>query len=212
MCTLYTYKLADWEVRNLLEHRTLIGTNYPPTEVFPDYEAPAIVQREDGQREVRMMRWGFPEFEGERGVRVNVRHPTSAPWRGKFEVGRRCLVPADAFCEYQDGPSPKAKRWFARPDGKPFFFAGTWMPWEGARGTKKNPIVGKHELFTILTTAANDVVKPVHQKAMPVVLTSEADLEAWLTAPPEDALKLQKPAPDHAVALLLDGGAGVKPL
>lgn len=204
MCTLYTYKLAAWEVRNLLEHRKLIGTNYPPTEVFPDYEASVIVHREDGHREVRMMRWGFPEFEGERGVRVNVRHPKPEPWRGKFELGMRCLVPADAFCEYQDGPSPKAKRWFARPDGKPFFFAGTWMPWEGARGTKKNPIAGKHELFTILTVAPNSIVKPVHRKAMPVVLTSEVDLETWLTAETAEALKLQRPASDDAVTLLAD--------
>lgn len=210
MCTLYTYKLADWEVRHLLEHRTLIGTNYPPTEVFPDYEAPVIVQREDGQREVRMMRWGFPEFQGERGVRVNVRYPKSAPWHGKFEVGMRCLVPADAFCEYQDGPSPKPKRWFARPDGKPFFFAGTRMSWDGVRGTKKNPIVGTHELFTILTTAANDVVKPVHRKAMPVTLTSDADVETWLTAPREEALKLQRPAPESAIVLLSDGAADIR--
>jgi putative SOS response-associated peptidase YedK len=82
-------------------------------------------------------------------------------------MGMRCLVPADAFCGYQDGPSPKAKRWFARPDGKPFFFAGTWAAWEGTRGTKKNPVVGKHELFTILTTSPNEIVKPVHRKAMP---------------------------------------------
>ncbi len=208
MCTLYTYKLADWEVRNLLAHQKLIGTNYPPTEVFPDYEAPVIVQREDGQREVRMMRWGFPEFEGERGVRVNVRHPKSEPWRGKFERGMRCLVPAEAFCEYQDGPSPKAKRWFGRPDGKPFFFAGTWAPWEGARGTKKNPIVGKHALFTILTVAPNNVVKPVHRKAMPVMFTRDAELETWLTAETVEALKLQRPADDDAVTLLTDKPGG----
>jgi putative SOS response-associated peptidase YedK len=206
MCTLYTYKLMDWEIRHLLEHRKLIGTNYPPTEVFPDYEAPVIVQREDGQREVRMMRWGFPEFEGERGVRVNVRYPNSEPWRGKFEAGMRCLVPADAFCEYHDGPSPKAKRWFARPDRKPFFFAGTWMPWEGARGTKKNPVVGTHELFTFLTVAPNNIVTPVHRRAMPVMLTSDDVVETWLAASTKDALGLQKPAPDDAVILLPEDG------
>jgi hypothetical protein len=45
MCNLYTYKLSAWEVRNLLEHRKLIGTNYPPTEVYPDYEAPVITMQ-----------------------------------------------------------------------------------------------------------------------------------------------------------------------
>src|SRR5690348_6004387 len=122
MCNAYTVRLDRWEIRNLAEHRKLIGTNYPPIEVWPDKEAPIIIQGSDGIREVRdTARWGFPEFPGERGVRTNVRHPKSAPWRGKFEVGSCCLVPADAFMEYQDGPSPKAKRWFARADGKPLF-------------------------------------------------------------------------------------------
>jgi putative SOS response-associated peptidase YedK len=119
MCTFYTYKLSAWEVRNLLEHQ-LIGTNYS-TEVYPDYEAPVITMQAVGTRVVRTMRWGFPEFLGERGVRTNVRYPKSAPWRGKFEVASRCLVPVDTFCEYQDGPSPKPKRWFGRPDGSVLF-------------------------------------------------------------------------------------------
>jgi putative SOS response-associated peptidase YedK len=202
MCNLYTYKLSRWEVRNLLEHQKLIGTNYPPEEVFPDFEAPVILSPADGSRVVRTMRWGFPEFPGERGVRTNVRYPKSVQWQGKFELGSRCVVPADAFCEYQDGPSPKPKRWFGKPDGKLLFFAGTSMPWEGARGTKKNPIVGKHELFTFLTTSANKVVKPVHAKAMPVLLLTDADVETWLTAPTNEALELQKPAPDDAIVVL----------
>jgi hypothetical protein len=35
--------------------------------------------------------------------------------------------------------------------GKPFFFAGTWMAWEGARGIKKVRVVGQHELFAFQT-------------------------------------------------------------
>ncbi|MBN9488257.1 MAG: SOS response-associated peptidase family protein [Alphaproteobacteria bacterium] len=204
MCNLYRLRLAAWEVRNLMEHRKLIGTNFPPTEVFPDGTASVIVSLPDGNRVVREMRWGFPEFPGERGVRTNVRHPKSEPWRGKFEVASRCVVPVDAFCEYQDGPSPKAKRWFARPDGAPFFFAGTWTTWEGSRGPKKAPVVGTHELFTILTTAPNKIVKPVHGKAMPVVLMSPEDVETWLTAATNEALNLQRPAPDDALVILPD--------
>ena len=185
MCNLYTYKLSRWEVRNLLEHRQLIGTNYPPTEVYPDYEAPVVAAQADGTRVVRNMRWGFPEFEGERGFRTNVRYPRSKQWQGKFEVGSRCIVPVDAFCEYQDGPSPKPKRWFGRPDGRPFFFAGTWMPWEGTRGTKRAPIVGQHELFTFLTTSANSVVKPVHAKATPLELQKPAPYDAVVVLPEE---------------------------
>jgi putative SOS response-associated peptidase YedK len=76
------------------------------------------------------------------------------------------------------------------------------MPWEGARGTKKAPVLGRHELFTFLTTSANNVVKPVHAKAMPVLLSTDADIETWLTAPTDEALKLQKPAADDVVVVL----------
>jgi putative SOS response-associated peptidase YedK len=51
-------------------------------------------------------------------------------------------------------------------------------------------------------TSANSVVKPVHAKAMPVLLLTDADVEIWLTAPTDEALKLQKPAPDDAVIVL----------
>jgi putative SOS response-associated peptidase YedK len=61
------------------------------------------------------------------------------------------------LCDFRD---PALKRWFGRPECKPFFFAGTWMAWEGTRGTKKAPVIGKHELFTFLTPSANKVVKP----------------------------------------------------
>jgi putative SOS response-associated peptidase YedK len=37
---------------------------------------------------------------------------------------------------------------------------------------------------------------------MPVVLTTDADVEAWLMAPTKEALKLQGPAPDDAIVLL----------
>ena len=50
-----------------------------------------------------------------------------------------------------------------------------------------------NDLFGFLTTAPNDVVAPIHSKAMAVVLTKADEIEAWLTAPAEKALKLQRP-------------------
>jgi putative SOS response-associated peptidase YedK len=40
---------------------------------------------------------------------------------------------------------------------------------------------------------ANETVKPIHGKAMPVILTEPGEFEAWLSAPAEEALQLQKP-------------------
>jgi putative SOS response-associated peptidase YedK len=40
---------------------------------------------------------------------------------------------------------------------------------------------------------------------MPVILTTEAEIEQWMTAPTRDALKLQRPLPDGALKIVLTG-------
>ena len=84
-------------------------------------------------------------------------------------------------------------------------FAGIWTSWKGTRGTKANPVEGEHQLFGFLTTEANDVVGAIHPKAMPVILTKKSEIEQWMTAPAEDALKLQRPLPDGALKIVATG-------
>src|SRR5207245_9404376 len=87
-------------------------------------------------------------------------------------------------------------------------------PWTGARGTKaeRKAAAGEtgseereHLLFSFLTTEANDVVKPIHAKAMPVMLTSDEEYDAWLSAEPEEALKLQRPLRADQVMIVAKG-------
>jgi putative SOS response-associated peptidase YedK len=42
---------------------------------------------------------------------------------------------------------------------------------------------------------------------MPVILTTRDEIETWLTAPKEEALKLQRPLPDGSLKIV---GRGVK--
>ncbi|MBD9524307.1 hypothetical protein IB262_30970 [Ensifer sp. ENS02] len=56
--------------------------------------------------------------------------------------------------------------------------------------------------FGFLTCEANAVVKPIHGKAMPVPLTSEADIDLWMTAEWDMAEVLQRPYPNEAMAVL----------
>ena len=95
-------------------------------------------------------------------------------------------MPFTSFSEYltrEDGKKEPA--WFAFDDSRPLaVFAGLWTSWTGRRGTKANPVEGEHQLFGFLTTEPNDVVAPIHPKAMPVILTTEAEIETWMTAPP----------------------------
>jgi len=60
-------------------------------------------------------------------------------------------------------------------------------------------------VFSFLTTEPNAAVAPVHPKAMPVLLLTEADRETWLTAPAVEALKLQRPASDASVQIVARG-------
>jgi putative SOS response-associated peptidase YedK len=102
-------------------------------------------------------------------------------------------LPFTAFSEYEDN-SPKGKkviRWFAPPDRGMLFFAGICSEWYGDYGSKKEPNVGTHKVFSFLTTEPNDLIRPVHEKAMPVVLRSEAERWEWLTGPSDQIERIQ---------------------
>jgi putative SOS response-associated peptidase YedK len=64
---------------------------------------------------------------------------------------------------------------------------------------------GKHLLFSFLTTESNDVVRPVHSKAMPVMLTEPDEHEPWLNGPVEAALALQRPLPAEQLQIVATG-------
>jgi putative SOS response-associated peptidase YedK len=170
-------------------------------DVFPDRMAPVVRAVDGGYEEVEM-RWGFPPPPklGTRPV-TNVRNTASSYWRPWLKPEHRCLVPATSFAEWTD-KAPKRERWFALPDGRPFVFAGIWRQWTGTRGTKAAPVEGQHLLFSFLTTEPNGVVRPVHTKAMPVILTTAEDAETWLKAPTDVALTLQRPLPEADLRVL----------
>ncbi len=52
-----------------------------------------------------------------------------------------------------------------------------------------------------LTCEANEIVRPIHPKAMPVILTEPAEIELWLTAEWKEAKELQRPFPSDAMML-----------
>jgi putative SOS response-associated peptidase YedK len=96
--------------------------------------------------------------------------------------------------------------WFALDESRPLFaFAGIWRPWTGIRGPKRDePVEQDHLLFSFLTTEANDVMRPIHAKAVPVILTAD-QFDTWLSATNEEALALQRPLPNEAMKVVATG-------
>ena len=177
-------------------------------EVFPKSFAPVLKLGESGELEWSKMRWGLPgppQF-GSAPV-TNIRNIKSPHWRPLLGPQHRCLAPFTAFSEYEDD-SPKGKkqiRWFAPPDRSMCFFAGICGEWHGDYGSKKEPNVGTHKLFSFLTTEANDLVRPIHSKAMPVILTNVLECKQWLDAPPDQIETIQaRVLPSEALEIVSD--------
>ncbi|MFD2998739.1 SOS response-associated peptidase [Pontibacter toksunensis] len=100
---------------------------------------------------------------------------------------KRCLVPADGFFEWQVTSQGKVPYRILLQDEATFSFAGLWDEW-----LDKSTGEILHT-YTIITTSANELVKPIHNR-MPVMLSPEAE-ELWLDEheSKEELLKLLQP-------------------
>ena len=154
-----------------------------------------IVVSDDGKRHLAHMRWGLiPSWAKDPAIgnrMINARAETLAV-KPAFRVAlrkRRCLVVADGFYEWQQRGRTKQPFRIVLKNGEPFGFAGLWDAWTSPEGEEI-------QTCTIITTEANELLKPIHDR-MPVILTREAE-GLWLdptTQEPAKLLPLLSPYP-----------------
>ena len=213
MCNLYRQDVSQSKIASFLEPSRLRlseaarGRNVEPGYVGADQDGPVLINGEGGALDIESMRWGFPAIREKAKPITNIRNLDSSWWNGANgeyirEAEYRCLVPFSAFAEWNH--AEKGNAWFEVKSDAPMF-AGTWRPWSGERLTdvgKKRRVRQVHhwKLYAFLTTEPNDVVKPIHPKAMPVILTTPEECERWMGGR-EDTLDLQRPLPNELVEL-----------
>ena len=165
--------------------------NIAPTQSVP------VVRAREGVREGLLMRWGLIPFFAH-GVppkysTINARIETlpSAPsYRTPWKRGQRCIMPASGFYEWHS-PSEGARQpyYIHLADQEVFGFAALWD-----RSVREDG--SALESCAIVTMPANALLKQIHngRERMPAILRVE-DHAAWLSAAPEEALRLLAPYP-----------------
>jgi len=161
--------------RDIEDHFNLVRSgdyvksfNVSPADIIP------VVRLEYGEKVLANLHWGLiPHWAKDSKIRpINAKAETvdSKPFfRSAFKKSR-CLIPANGFYEWKIINRHKQPFYFRLEDAELLAFAGLWDHWEHG-----GEII---ESCTIITTAANEIMKPVHDR-MPVILAPDK-YGAWL--------------------------------
>ncbi len=162
----------------------------PRYNIAPTQQIAAIVQTEN-LREISSLKWGLvPSWAKDDSIGsklINARAETLSEkpsFREAFR-SRRCIIPASGFYEWQKtAKGAKQPFYFYFKEKEVFGFAGLYEKWLDRHSGELL------ETCAIITTEANEVIKPVHER-MPVILKSES-YEQWLDPREKDMSVLQK--------------------
>lgn len=186
MCGRFTIRTLASDIARQF-HLLTVGELPPRYNVAPTQGVAAVRARESArERELVELRWGLvPSWADDPSIgsrMINARSETLATkpaFREAFRQ-RRCLIPADGFYEWDGYGRNKQPFFIYLRNETPFAFAGLWETWSRD---------GQHvETCTIITTAANELLRPLHER-MPVIL-DPADYDRWLDPREHDVEQL----------------------
>jgi putative SOS response-associated peptidase YedK len=168
MCGRYDFfpsQFTDFRMRfNLPKNLPLFKASF---NIAPGKDVPVIVRHGD-RNVVKLMRWGLvPSWAQDPAIgnqMINARCETldQKPSFKQLLGSRRCLVPADGFYEWARVGKRKIPMRIRMKDRRPFTMAGLWDVW-------RDPEAGELSSFTIITTQANKLLRPIHDR-MPLIL------------------------------------------
>jgi len=167
-------------------------TQIPPLElrynIAPTQPIPAILSVPKQGNELQMLRWGLiPSWAKDLSIGaklINARAETVSEkpsFKSAFKR-RRCLIIADGFYEWQRQEGKKQPYYFRVQNSQLFAFAGLWEHWQ----SPDEQIINS---CTILTTEANDLLRPIHDR-MPVILDPKS-YDLWLDSEVQNPELLQ---------------------
>lgn len=173
--------------RTIMEEFRLDRTT---VEYLPSYNvAPTqniVIIKKDGTRVLTDCRWGFlPSWAKDPAMghrMINARAETVADkpaFRAAFKK-QRCLVVADGFYEWRK-EKVKTPVYIRLRSGRPFGFAGLYSMWTSPGGEDICTC-------TIITTDANELLEPIHDR-MPAIISRD-DYDLWLDPEEHDTAKL----------------------
>ncbi|OMF37506.1 DUF159 family protein [Paenibacillus sp. FSL H8-0548] len=195
MCGRYTLTitLEELMVRYMIEE-TMMPFHRPKYNVAPSQQVLAIINDGKANR-LGELKWGLiPPWADDPKIgfqMINARSETAAskPAFQKALRSKRCLIPADGFYEWKTTAGGKQPMRIVLKSRTIFSMAGLYETWLSPDGTKINSC-------TILTTAPNELVAPIHDR-MPVILRPE-DEQLWLSRTVTDnALLMPLMTPYH---------------
>lgn len=186
MCGRFTLTVSADKIRDFFPLFDIPDTT-PRYNIAPTQPVLAVRKIEGLDRpQGAMLRWGLIPFWaddkkiGSRLINARAESVATTPaFRAAFR-SRRCLVLADGFYEWQQLGSGKQPYHLRFQDRRPFAFAGLWDKWD-RQGEQI-------ESCTIITTDADDVVRPLHDR-MPVIIPPDS-FERWLDPRRSDAADL----------------------
>ena len=191
MCGRFTNKAKPEEVEKEFKVGNLNSKLFetPRFNIAPTHTI-AVVLEADGERIVSSLKWGLiPSWAKDASIgsrMINARAETLAEkpsFKNAFK-SRRCIIPASGFYEWQkQAKGAKQPFYFYLKDKDVYGFAGLYEEW---LDKESGELV---ETCTIITTEANKVLEPVHDR-MPVILTPKS-YDEWLDAKYKDTDKLQ---------------------